>query len=169
MSQEPVKALFLDRDGVINVDSGYIWRIEDFIFFDGVFDACIAARDMGYLLVVVTNQAGIGRGLYTEQQFRALTQWKEAQFRERGIEIARTYFSPTHPDEGIGVYKRASPDRGQLQTLRTTIRLDHGKDVHAAMVMVMTGVKGCLVHSMPCFLLPRIRCLIPMMALQCRS
>ena len=62
MSQEPVKALFLDRDGVINVDSGYIWRIEDFIFFDGVFDACIAARDMGYLLVVVTNQAGASKG-----------------------------------------------------------------------------------------------------------
>ncbi|MGB0626006.1 MAG: D-glycero-alpha-D-manno-heptose-1,7-bisphosphate 7-phosphatase [Alphaproteobacteria bacterium] len=128
MSQEPVKALFLDRDGVINVDSGYIWRIEDFIFCDGVFDACIVARDMGYLLVVVTNQAGIGRGLYTEQQFRALTQWKEAQFRERGIEIARTYFSPTHPDEGIGVYKRESPDRkpgpGMLFKARDAFGID---------------------------------------------
>lgn len=124
------KALFLDRDGVINVDSGYIWRIEDFIFFDGVFEACAAARDMGYLLFVVTNQAGIGRGLYTEQQFHALTAWMEAQFLERGIEISRTYFSPTHPDEGIGVYRRESPDRkpgpGMLFKARDAFDIDMG-------------------------------------------
>ncbi|MEP4379561.1 MAG: HAD family hydrolase [Alphaproteobacteria bacterium] len=128
MPQEQVKALFLDRDGVINVDSGYIWRIEDFIFREGVFEGCQAARDMGYLLVVVTNQAGIGRGLYTEQQFHALTAWMEGQFRERGIEIARTYFSPTHPEEGIGVYKRESPDRkpgpGMLFKARDAFDID---------------------------------------------
>ena len=109
MSQ--TKALFLDRDGVINIDSGYIWRIEDFIFCDGVFEACAAARDMGYLIIVVTNQAGIGRGLYTEHQFNALTEWMEIQFRKQGVEVVRTYFSPTHPEEGIGVYRRESSDR----------------------------------------------------------
>ncbi len=128
MPQDQVKALFLDRDGVINVDSGYIWRIEDFIFCDGVFEACLAAQDMGYLLVVVTNQAGIGRGLYTEQQFHVLTGWMEEQFREQGIEIARTYFSPTHPEEGIGVYKRESPDRkpgpGMLFKARDAFNID---------------------------------------------
>lgn len=128
MSDPRVKALFLDRDGVINVDSGYIWRIEDFLFRDGVFDACQAAQEMGYLLVVVTNQAGIGRGLYTEQQFHALTGWMEEQFREKGIEIARTYFSPTHPDEGIGVYRRESPDRkpgpGMLFKARDAFDID---------------------------------------------
>tara|TARA_R110002110_G_scaffold376568_1_gene586475 strand:- start:50045 stop:50611 length:567 start_codon:yes stop_codon:yes gene_type:complete len=128
MPQDRVKALFLDRDGVINVDSGYIWRIEDFIFFEGVFEACLAAQELGYLLVVVTNQAGIGRGLYTEQQFHALTGWMEEQFREKGIEIARTYFSPTHPEEGIGVYKRESPDRkpgpGMLFKARDAFNID---------------------------------------------
>jgi len=74
MTSEGRRALFLDRDGVINIDSGYIWRPEDFIFNDGVFDACRKARNLGYLLVVVTNQAGIGRGLFSEQDFRSLTE-----------------------------------------------------------------------------------------------
>ncbi len=133
MPKDHVKALFLDRDGVINVDSGYIWRIEDFIFFEGVFDACLAAQEMGYLLVIVTNQAGIGRGLYTEQQFHTLTAWVEEQFRDKGIEIARTYFSPTHPDEGIGVYKRESPDRkpgpGMLFKARDAFNIDMAASV----------------------------------------
>ncbi len=128
MSPAMRKALFLDRDGVINVDSGYIWRVEDFIFYDGVFDACLEAQRMGYLLVVVTNQAGIGRGLYSEQDFHTLTAWMEAQFRERGVEIARTYFSPTHPEEGIGVYRRESPDRkpgpGMLFKARDAFNID---------------------------------------------
>lgn len=133
MSSGTRKALFLDRDGVINIDSGYIWRTEDFIFYDGVFEACLAAQEMGYLLVVVTNQAGIGRGLYSEQDFHTLTAWMEAQFLKQGIEIARTYFSPTHPEEGIGVYRRESPDRkpgpGMLFKARDAFGIDMATSV----------------------------------------
>ena len=111
MSEFSQRALFLDRDGVINIDSGYIWRPEDFIFNDGVFEACRAARALDYLLIVVTNQAGIGRGLYSEKDFHALTDWMTAQFLENEIEIARVYYAPTHPEEAIGVYRRESPDR----------------------------------------------------------
>lgn len=122
------KALFLDRDGVINIDSGYIWRIEDFIFIDGVFDACRQARALGYHLVVVTNQAGIGRGLYSEEEFQHLSQWMCAQFAERDIEIARVYHSPTHPEEGVGIYKRESIDRkpgpGMMLKARDALGLD---------------------------------------------
>ncbi len=148
MSQDQVKALFLDRDGVINVDSGYIWRIEDFIFYDGVFEACLAAQEMGYLMVVVTNQAGIGRGLYTEQQFRVLTEWMEAQFLERGIRIARTYFSPTHPEEGIGVYKRESPDRKPGPGMLFKARDAFGIDMAASVIVgdretdIEAGING---------------------------
>ena len=63
------KAVFLDRDGVINVDRGYTYRIEDFEFIDGVFEACKLFAALGYRLIVVTNQSGIGRGLYSEQDF----------------------------------------------------------------------------------------------------
>ena len=122
------KALFLDRDGVINVDVGYIWRPEDFIFRDGVFDACRQARALGYHLVVVTNQAGIGRGLYSEEEFQHLTEWMCARFAGENIDIARVYDAPTHPEEGIGIYKRESIDRkpgpGMLLKARDALGLD---------------------------------------------
>ncbi|MDE0779943.1 MAG: HAD family hydrolase [Alphaproteobacteria bacterium] len=128
MAELGKRALFLDRDGVINIDSGYIWRPEDFIFNDGVFEACRAAQAMDYVLVIVTNQAGIGRGLYAEKDFHTLTDWMLAQFVENDIVIARVYYAPTHPDEGIGVYRRESPDRkpgpGMLFRARDAFGID---------------------------------------------
>ena len=122
------KALFLDRDGVINVDVGYIWRPEDFIFQDGVFEACREARALGFHLVVVTNQAGIGRGLYSEEEFQRLTEWMCARFTDQDVDIARVYHAPTHPEEGIGIYKRESIDRkpgpGMLLKARDALGLD---------------------------------------------
>ena len=67
------RALFLDRDGVINHDSGYTSKAADFKFIDGIFDLCREAKRSGYVLIVVTNQAGIGRGYYSEQDFFTLT------------------------------------------------------------------------------------------------
>jgi D-glycero-D-manno-heptose 1,7-bisphosphate phosphatase len=99
-------ALFLDRDGVINHDSGYTHRIEDFVFRDGIFELCAAAQARGMALVVVTNQAGIGRGLYTEAEFRTLTQWMLARFAERGITITAVEHCPHHPTAGLGEYRR---------------------------------------------------------------
>ena len=67
-----VKALFLDRDGVINVDKGHVYKIEDCQFIDGIFDLCKHYKNMGYKIIIVTNQAGIGKGLYTENNFKQL-------------------------------------------------------------------------------------------------
>jgi len=72
---EPIKALFLDRDGVINEDAGYVYEIKDFKFIDGIFDALREFSDAGYKLFVVTNQSGIGRGYYTQEQFDALNKF----------------------------------------------------------------------------------------------
>ena len=105
------KALFLDRDGVINEEQNYVFRIEDFHFIDGIFELCLRAQELGYLLIIVTNQAGIARGYYTEADFAALTRWMLDQFTMRGIAIAKIYHCPYHPTAGIGEYRRESFDR----------------------------------------------------------
>lgn len=98
----PRKALFLDRDGVINIDHGYVYRPEDTEWVPGIFDLCAKARQAGYLLVVVTNQAGIARGYYSVEEFLAYTQWMHQQFAAKGTPLIATYYCPHHPDAGIG-------------------------------------------------------------------
>lgn len=104
-------ALFLDRDGVINVDHGYVHKPEDVEFVDGIFDLVATAKEAGYLVVVVTNQAGIGRGYYSEDDFHALMDWMKARFVERGGQLDAIYFCPYHPEHGIGKYRRESDCR----------------------------------------------------------
>lgn len=99
------KAFFLDRDGVINVEKDYVHRIEDFDFMDGIFDLLEVAQEQNYLLVVITNQAGIARGYYTEEDFHQLNTWMLDQFKEKGIHISKVYFCPFHPVHGSGKYK----------------------------------------------------------------
>jgi len=86
-------ALFLDRDGVINVNHGYVHKRENFHFIDGLFDVARGAIEKNYKLIVITNQAGIGRGYYTEEQFHQLTDWMCEQFSAAGAPISRVFFS----------------------------------------------------------------------------
>ena len=104
-------ALFLDRDGVINVDHGYVHKPEDVEFVNGIFELVAAAKKAGYLVVVVTNQAGIGRSYYSEADFHALMDWMMARFVEHGGQIDAVYFCPFHPEHGIGEYCRESDCR----------------------------------------------------------
>lgn len=112
------KAVFLDRDGVINVDRGYTYRIEDFEFIDGIFDACKLFKQSGCRLIVVTNQSGIGRGFYSEQDFLTLTQWMRDQFDSHGISLDAVYHCPHHPQQAQGRYKQSchcrKPEPGML-------------------------------------------------------
>ena len=102
------KALFLDRDGVINVNHGYVHLPKQFDFIDGIFDICRQAKKLGYLIIVVTNQAGIGRGYYSENTFLELTEWMKQKFLDEGVEITEVYFCPDHPEHGVGPYKKES-------------------------------------------------------------
>jgi len=99
------RGLILDRDGVINVDINFLHRIEDVVFVDGIFDLVRAAKAAGYVVVVATNQSGIGRGLYSEAQFQTLMAWMGEQFVAHGGAIDRVYFCPHHPTEGQGEYR----------------------------------------------------------------
>ncbi len=98
------KAVFLDRDGVINQDHGYVVRIEDFDFIDGVFEACRHFIAKGYDLIVVTNQSGIGRGYYSEADFAKLSAWMSAQFKEQGAPLLDVLFCPHHPEKALPEY-----------------------------------------------------------------
>lgn len=112
------KALFLDRDGVINVNHGYVHTPEQTEWIPGIFELCARARDAGYLLVVVTNQAGIARGYYSEQEFLAYTRWMHNQFIAKGVPLAATYYCPHHPDAGVDAFRIAcacrKPQPGML-------------------------------------------------------
>lgn len=92
------KALFLDRDGVINVDKVHGFRIDDFEFNDDIFDLAARYTEGGYLIIVITNQAGIAKGLFTEEDFEKLTRWMNSRFAENGINISAVYHCPHHPD-----------------------------------------------------------------------
>ena len=91
------KAAFLDRDGTINVDKGYVHQITDVEFIPGIFRLCRLLKNRGYQLVIVTNQSGIGRGKYSSDEFHKLMDWMSGQFNLRKIPIAKIYFVPTTP------------------------------------------------------------------------
>jgi D-glycero-D-manno-heptose 1,7-bisphosphate phosphatase len=122
------KALFLDRDGVINVEKNYVHRIADFEFMSGIFELCAQAQVLDYRLVVITNQAGIARGYYSEADYQHLTDWMLEQFRTHGITIDRVYHCPYHPTAGVGEYRQESfhrkPNPGMILQARDALGLD---------------------------------------------
>lgn len=105
------KALFLDRDGVINVNFGYVHKPCDCKFIDGIFDVCKTAQDKGYILIIVTNQAGIARGYYTLDQFLLFNKWMLEQFKNNGINITEVFFCPYHKNGIIPEFAIESFDR----------------------------------------------------------
>jgi len=92
------KALFLDRDGIINIDHGYVYKKENFEFNEGIFALVKRFFDEGYLIFVVTNQSGIGRGYYSEEDFSLLTQWMIDVFKQKNISIEKVLYCPHTPD-----------------------------------------------------------------------
>ena len=92
-----MKVIFLDRDGVINEEVGYLHEIKHFKFIDGIFESCKHFQLLGFELIIVTNQSGIARGYYKEEDFHTITKWMLAQFNNRGVNILDVFFCPHSP------------------------------------------------------------------------
>jgi D-glycero-D-manno-heptose 1,7-bisphosphate phosphatase len=105
------KAVFLDRDGVINIDHGYVHKVEEFDFMPNIMELCQHLKRLGYKLIVVTNQSGIGRGYYTENDFLKLSEWMKTQFAESKCPIDAVYYSPFHPEKAKPPYLKNSECR----------------------------------------------------------
>ena len=123
-----VPAIFLDRDGTINVDHGYVHEIDQFQFIDGVIDAMRELKEMGFALVLVTNQSGIARGMFTEEQFDRLTEWMDWSLADRGVDLDGIYYCPHHPDGSVDAFRQQcdcrKPQPGMLISARDYLHID---------------------------------------------
>ena len=129
-------AVFLDRDGVINVDHGYVSTWEQFEFLPGVPEALRELQDAGYLLIVVSNQSGIGRGYYSEADVESLNQ-AIAQHLDStvGVTLSGFYHCPHHPTEAEGEFRRQCDCRKPAPGMIRQAVLDHGIDVKTSLLV----------------------------------
>ncbi len=122
------KALFLDRDGIINIEKNYLYRIEDFEFIEETMDLMKAAQEKGYLIFIVSNQAGIAKGKFSEEQFLDLNKWMLDELSRKGIAITESLYCPYHKDGIVLEYTKESFDRkpnpGMLLRLIEKYRID---------------------------------------------
>ena len=104
MNTERNKALFLDRDGIVNRDLSYIYKPEQVVFQEGIFAVCKKAFKKGYRIVIVTNQSGIARGYFSESDLINLNTWMKREFLQKGIELSGIYYCPHHKEGKIKKY-----------------------------------------------------------------
>lgn len=122
------KALFLDRDGVININHGHVGSIDRFNFYIEIFKIVKFMKSKGFKIIIITNQAGIAKGYYTEEDFLFLTDWMLKKFRENNAHIDKVFYSPYHPTHGIGKYLKddysRKPNPGMLLKAKEIFNLD---------------------------------------------
>ena len=133
MSGRP--AAFLDRDGVLNEDRGYVHRWEDFAFLPGVIDALRRLQQKGYLLVVITNQSAVARGLCAEADVLALHERMRAFLHGQGIELAGIYYCPHHPQGSVARYTRACACRKPEPGMILRAAQEHGIDLARSLLV----------------------------------
>lgn len=125
------KAVFLDRDGTINADKNYLYRAEDFEFLPGAVEAMRMLQSHGFLLIIITNQSGIARGYYTENDFLSLTEWMLERLKESGVNIAKVYYCPHLPDAKIPEYRKIcdcrKPETGLFEEAAREFDVDMAK------------------------------------------
>jgi D-glycero-D-manno-heptose 1,7-bisphosphate phosphatase len=119
-----IKTIFLDRDGVINKEKNYLHKIEDFEFINGVFEACQYLESLNYKIIITTNQSGISRGYYTENDFQKITKWMLSQFINNNINILDVIHCPHLPSDFCDCRK---PKPGMLLSAMTKHNIDMEK------------------------------------------
>jgi D-glycero-D-manno-heptose 1,7-bisphosphate phosphatase len=117
----PIKTIFLDRDGVINKEVNYLHKIDDFEFIHGVFDTCLYFQNLGYEIIIITNQSGISRGYYSESDYQKLTQWMVDQFENKNINILDIFHCPHGPNSTCNCRK---PMPGMFLSAKTKHNID---------------------------------------------
>ncbi len=133
-----IKTIFLDRDGVINKEVGYLHKIQDFEFIDGAFDACLYFQSLGYQLIIVTNQSGIGRGYYNEDDFHIINNRMLEKFSKKNINILDVFFCPHEPESACdcrkpkpGMFNQAN-DKHNINMEESWMIGDKENDIAAA-------------------------------------
>lgn len=143
------RALFLDRDGVLNKEIGtYVYQPDKFDWNPDVFEFLKTAQEQGFILIIVTNQAGIAKGLYTEKTVVNLMEFKLKELEKNGIFISNYYFSPHHPDYGLSLDRK--PDslmiekalaRYEIDPSKSLIIGDNDTDITAGKKAGINGIK----------------------------
>ncbi|WP_367680717.1 D-glycero-beta-D-manno-heptose 1,7-bisphosphate 7-phosphatase [Candidatus Fukatsuia anoeciicola] len=125
---QSIPAIFLDRDGTINIDYGYVYKIDDFQFIEGVIEACRKLKAMGFALVLLTNQSGIAREKFTEAQFITLTKWMNWSLADNGVNLDGIYFCPHHPKSNADKYRQfcycRKPSPGMLLRAKNELHIN---------------------------------------------
>ena len=145
------KVIFLDRDGVINEEVGYLHKIEDFKFIDGIFESLNKLHGLGYQFIIVTNQSGIGRGFFSKEDYILLDSWMKKEFEKNGVKILHSVFCPHTPSENCNCRK---PKPGMFEECFKLFQIsiedswmigDSERDIEAA---IKAGIrKNILVRS----------------------
>lgn len=128
-------ALFLDRDGVINEEVHYLWRPEDCRIVPGIIPLLKTAHELGYITIVITNQAGIGRGMYSEADFHLLMDHIQTELAEHGTRLDAIYFSPFHPEHGVGAYRRDTDCRKPAPGMILRAAVEHHLDLQQSVLV----------------------------------
>ena len=146
------RALFLDRDGVINHDPGdYTVSPEEFIILPTVIDALVMAKSKGYLIIVITNQGGIAKGLYTHETVADIHEILHRTCQGSGVEIKRIFYSPHHPEFGNSLTRK--PERLLMERALALYQIDPSKSVMIGdrerdiQCAQQVGVRGILIPT----------------------
>ena len=145
-----IKTIFLDRDGVINKEVKYLYKIKDFEFIDGIFDVCLSFKKAGYQIIIVSNQSGIGRGYYSKNDYKILTKWLVNKFKQKNIDILDTFYCPHSPNDSCNCRKPmpgmflAAQKKYDIDMKKSWMIGDKETDIQAA---IASGISNTILVS----------------------